>query len=357
MKWWNISLFVLMLFAPIQRTIADTIPEQKQNTPNITLVKSDTLKICYGDTMTVSLNSDSKNYSTNEKFVLNFQQQPKKRDYVNLIFPIFTLLLGFFLNRGYDHFIEKRKIKKSGERWVAELQGLEEPILSQKKSLEEFLVNHSIDKFEPPQLEVHQILDCEIFKSLDKSDLLKFIKTREKNYANVVKVSNSVHGFISSMNFIYNDITSRFNEYLEKTSNHVELFNEHLKQLNQSFGMFGVAIETETGKDPMENKVFSQMYSLFHKYISPYVETGDIEIFGLQKEFITRLSLIVATYRANKDIQEIAIHLSNCNMEIKAIRMEKRYLSENYGKVIEYLVKSKSNLDSVINSLIKSNKA
>ena len=354
MKWWTISLFVSMLFMPIQRTFADTIPKQKQNTPKITLVKSDTLEICYGDTMTVSLNSDSTNYSTNEKFILNFQQQPKKRDYVNLILPIITLLLGFFLNRGYEYFNEKRKIVRSGERWIAELQGLEEPILSQKKSLEEFLENHSIDKFEPPQLEIHQILDCEIFKSLEKSDLLKFIKTREKNYADVVKVSNSVHGFISSMNFIYNDITSRFNEYLENTSKHVELFNEHLKQLNQSFGMFGVAIETETGKDPMEDKVFNQMYSLFHKYISPYNETGDIELFGLQKEFIMHLSAIVATYRANKDIQKIAIHLSNCNMEIKAIRMEKRYLSENFGKVIEYLVKSKNNLDNVIKSLNKS---
>lgn len=354
MKWLTISLFVSLLFAPIQRTIADTIPEQKQNTPKITLGKSDTLEICYGDTMAVSLNSNSANYSTNEKLILNFQQQPKKHDYINLIFPIFTLFLGFFLNRGYDYFIEKRNIIKSGESWVAELQGLAEPILSQKKSLEEFLENHSIDKFESPQLEVHQILDCEIFKSLDKSDLIKFIKTIEKNYANVVKVSNSVHGFISSMNFIYKDITSRFNEYLEKTSDHVELFNEHLKRLNQSFGMFGVAIETETGKDPMENKVFNQMYSLFHKYISPYIETGDIDLFSLQKEFIPRLSAVVATYRTNKGIQEIAIHLSNCNMEIKAIRMEKRYLSENYEKVIEYLVKSKSNLDSVINSLSKS---
>jgi hypothetical protein len=353
MKWLINSLYFLMPFIPIQGTIVDSITKQKLNCLGITIPESDTLKVSYGNKLTVSLNSDSSKYSTNGSCVLNFQQISNKRDYVNLIFPILTLILGFFLNRGYDNFTEKRKIKKGGERWIAELQGLEEPILSQKKSIEEFIARHTVDKFETPHLEVHQLLNCEVFKSLDKTDLLKYIKTQEKNYSEVIKLSNSVHGFLSSLNFVYNDITKRFNEYLENASKHVELFNEHLQQMNRSFAMYGVAIEKDTGKRAEDNPVFSQMNGLFKKHITPFIDTGDIELFSLQKEFIVNLGIILSKYRADENIQEISIHLSNCNMEIRAIRMEKRYLSENFGNIIEYLVKSKNNLEKLVNNLSK----
>ena len=121
-----------MSFIPIQGTIVDSIPKPKLDCLSITIPESDTLKVSYGNKFTVSLNSDSSKYSTNGKCVLNFQQKSNKRKYINLIFPILTLFLGFFLNRGYDYFTEKRKIKKGGERWIAELLGLEEPILSRR---------------------------------------------------------------------------------------------------------------------------------------------------------------------------------------------------------------------------------
>jgi len=274
-----------------------------------------------------------------------------ERDYINLLFPILTLILGFFLNRGYDYFSNKKKIKKDGQRWITELRCLEQPLQDQKLSIEEFLKEQAIDKLDTPELIIHDILDCEIFKSLDKTNLLKYLEAKNKDFNKAIELSNGVHGFISSLQYISKTIKSRFNENIENTSKHFDLFNEYLQQLMQSFAQYGVKIEQATGKDPIQDATYKQIWDLFEKFIMPHLNDGNIEIFSLQKDFIIPLGEIISINRLNDDLREMAVISSNCNMEIKAIRMEKRYLTENYTKIISHLDKSKQNLDKLIEKI------
>lgn len=280
----------------------------------------------------------------NVKMIECKTEQSKKWDF----FPVFTLLLGFLLNRGYDYFLERRRIKKEGERWIAELRSLVKPIDEQKISIESFLESHQVDKFKTPELFIHQILDGEIFKSLDKSKLLKYLKSKSENFDKAVEKSNNIHGFISSLSFVYNDLTKRFNDYTEETSKHVDLFNEHLNQLSQSFDYYGINIEKRTGKDPTIDSVYSQILNLFSEHVVPHSEDGKIELFSFQIKFTKPLAEIVSTHRLNEDLKEISQLNSYCNTDIKAIRMEKRYLTENFKNSIKYLQKSNDSLKELI---------
>ena len=119
----------------------------------------------------------------------------------------------------------------------------------------------------------------------------------------------------------------------------------------QNFAQYGVKIEQTTGKDPIQDLTYKQIWDLFEKFIIPHLNDGNIEIFSLQKNFIIPLGEIISINRLNNDLREMSVISSNCNMEIKAIRMEKRYLTENYIKIISHLDKSKQNLDKLIKKI------
>jgi hypothetical protein len=330
---------------------ADTFSAHSQKHSGLMLKKSDSTEILNikrkTDTANVKTSIDTINVKV---FGINHNKKEKK-DYINLFLPILTLLLGFFLNRGYEYFAEKRRIKKDGERWIAELRSLEEPLDAQISSLKEFLTIHEQDKFETPEIKVFQILNCEVFKSLDKSNLLKYLESRHKDFPKAIQLSNNFHTYISAIAFSYDDITRRFNDYLNQASTHVDLFNAHLHQMMQSFAFYGVILEKKTNESPTNNDTFRQIHELFKKYIYPHTEDGEIDLFSLQSNFLKPLLDIISVNRLDENLKEISIHSSNCNLEIKAVRAEKEYLIKNFTKAIGHLMKLKENLVTLLEKL------
>jgi len=335
------SSLILLIFS--QQVSADTISIK------VNKQAKDTLKL--SETKKSDNNHTFKKDTLNVKVVDNVILKSEKKDHLNYIFPILTLILGFFLNRGYDYFAEKRRTRKEGERWIAELRCLDKPLQEQKELLEAFLKEHSIDKFDKPELVIHQMLNCEIFKSLDKSYLLKYLVTKEKDFPKAVNLSNNIHGFISSLNFFSNNIVQKFNEYLTKSSNHFSIFNEHLQQLTVNFSKYTVNLEKRTGLDPIHDVTYKKILELYQEHIMPHSEDGNIEIFDLQKKFIMPLAMIFSQNRLDDDLIEMSIVLSNCNMEIKAIRLEKRYLDDIFNAIIKHLIKSKEDLDKLLDKV------
>lgn len=343
MKIIKILIVSLVLLICIQKVNADSINldssiQQKETVLLSDMGKNDTITEQNTDTLTI-------------KVADKVELKSGIRDYINLLFPILTLILGFILNRGYDYFSQKNRIKKDGQRWITELRCLDQPLKEQKQSIKKFLKEQAIDKFDTPELIIHDILDCEIFKSLDKTNLLKYLDAKNKDFDKAVELSNSIHGFISSLQYISKTIKSRFNENIENSSKHIDLFNVYLQQLMLNFAQFGVKIEQETGIDPIHDPIYKQIWDLFEKFIIPHSNDGNIEIFSFQKNFIIPLGNLISQNRLNNDLREMSVISSNCNMEIKAIRMEKRYLTENYTKIISYLDKSKQNLDELIKKI------
>lgn len=95
-------------------------------------------------------------------------------EFLKYLFPILTLLLGIIIKEMIDKWSNTKKIKKSGTRWTAELRSLEEPIRNQIKSLNSFIAEHNEESFKIPKLNIYPALNGEVFKSLDKDDLIKY---------------------------------------------------------------------------------------------------------------------------------------------------------------------------------------
>jgi len=291
-------------------------------------------------------------YTENDTLKLRISERiEKKSDRKNnftLILPFLTLLLGFVLNRGFDYLLEREKIKKEGERWFAEIRCLTKPLKNQRESIENFLKVLNIEKFETPNLEIHQSLDCEIFKSLDKSVLLKYLNRMEKNFSKSVDISNKIHGFISSLTFYYTDIKKRYENYLNNSLELFEKFNETFQHLIYCVAQYGRKIEKETGQDPKKNKTFNQISNLFEKHVHPHAEDGDIELFSLHSNLLVPLVEITTENRLNDDLLELTHSLSECNNTFKSIKAEKKYLKINYTNINESLLSLETELENIL---------
>jgi len=336
----TISFILLMFYS--QETFSNSTTRKMKDTATSFTLESDNKPINIRQTTKDTLNVEV----TNSELI-----NTNKDRVINVIFPIFTLLLGFFLNRGYEFFSEKRKIQKFGERWIAELSCLTEPIEEQKKSIKDFLVEHSKDKYEPTDLIIYEILNCEVFKSLDKANLIQFLEQKNRTYSESVQLSNKVHVFISSLNFVSTNLKKRFEEYIENSSKHFTVFNNQLVQLMQDFGQLGIKIEQKTGNDPINFKFYKNILDLIDTYIGPHRIDGEIEIFSFQKEFITPITYILSENRLNEDLKEMTTTLLYCNLEIKSIQMEKNYLKEEFLKNIEFFEKLKVKLEELISDI------
>lgn len=278
--------------------------------------------------------------SGNEKYA--------KRNYFNLILPIITLFLGFILNRGFDYILERKRIKKDGERWFAEIRCLTSPISNQRKSIEKFLNALKIETFESPDLEIFQSLDCEIFKSLDKSALLKYLNRMEKDYSKSVDISNKIHGFISSLTFYYSNIKDRYEKYINNSLELFEKFNENFEHLIYCVAQYERKIEKETGQDPTNDETFNQISILFETHVYPHKDDGEIELFSLHKNLLTPLVDITTKNRLNDDLLELTHSLSKCNNTLKSIKAEKKYLIINLTNINESLLSLSSGLEIIL---------
>jgi len=258
-------------------------------------------------------------------------KQESQSDNFKYIFPIITLLLGIGINKGLDFFSDRRKTKKTGERWAAEIRCLEKPISNQILALEIFRNEHQKEKWDIPDLEIQTILNCEIFKSLDKAELIKYIKTiKGKSFGEAILTSNSIHGFISILTSNYELLQKKFDEYLTARSSYTTEYSKSLQSLMRAFANYQVALENELQKQDLTGEPrFEPIAHLFDTQILPHYVSGDYDIYVLEREFFRPLVEILAHLRHDPKINEMSEAISNCLSNSKAIKMEKSYLTEN----------------------------
>jgi hypothetical protein len=268
------------------------------------------------------------------------------------ILPILTLLLGIFINRGIDYRSEKKKIKKAGERWVAEIRCLETPLLKQVEELEKFQESMATISFEIPRVTVFSILNCDIFKSLDKSELLKFIEySTKQKFLECVRISNRTNGFITVTASIQEALKEKFNSFLKESSSLVSSFSKNLNALCLAFADYGVEIEKEISKDPLSDTRFAPIAKLFKDHIFSKSKDGNYNVPELEDSFFQPLITELSKVRLDNRTKELGQIASRCRTDIQGIRMEREYMKENTKKVIELYSRQHSELPEVIKEL------
>lgn len=267
------------------------------------------------------------------KFIL--MQNDEKIDYFKYIFPIITLIIGIGINRLIDYRNDIKKIKKSGKRWLSELQVLKNPISYQIENIDEFLIEHNNqEKHILPSPKLVTTLNCEVFNSLDKSELVEFLERFKKyNFHEAVEYSNEINGLVSLLKSTYINFRTIFEDYKINVSRHNEAVSRHLQSLMKEFIQYGIQLEKELEKDPINDPRYKQIYDLMELEILPYQENNDFDLYKLEKDFFKPLITILSRLRNDDRTYMMFDYARNGIIEIKAIKMEKYYLDVNFKNI------------------------
>lgn len=273
--------------------------------------------------------------------------------WVSIGLPIFMLLLGIAIPLLVDRFSKRRKSKKILKRWVAELRCLESPIQKQIEANEKFITEQSEETFEINAPTFSNVLDCNIFQTMDKGEFLQAIESIKKiDYKEAVKISNSTHGYINILTNTYATLMDKFQKYLDETSNYVSIFSEHFDELLKAYADYGVALEKQTGEDPyITNNEFRQITDLFSVHVMPNLDTGKYNVFELETVFFQPLLKLLSELRLDERINPMKSHLSKCVRAIKAIRMERIYVAKNMENVADNYKSQLTELENVVQPL------
>lgn len=290
------------------------------------LSKADTVRFNSGDSLYIKNQSSSSSART--LVVL----KETKSNFLKDILPLIALILGIVINKTLDWFKDRKQVTKTGERWVAELRGLEEPIQQQVAILDSILKDDTEDVYKQPELTVITNLSGEIFKTLDKSELLKYIQLKHRTlvYNSVVKISNQTHGIISIISNLDAALREKLKDYQNGISKYTVSINDSLPLLTQAFANYGVALERELpGTDLSKNPRYGPILKLFDTYILPHMHDGQFDAFELGENFFAPLIEIFTSMRQDDNIKQMSLASAKCLSGIKGLRMEKRYWREN----------------------------
>jgi hypothetical protein len=282
-------------------------------------------------------------------------KEKSKVDWLKYLLPLFTLFLGIWVKGFLEKRSNKNKIKKSGERWIAELRSLKEPLEQQIESLEKFQSENDTDEFEIPNLGLYSAVNGEVFKSLDKGELIKFIELKNKklDFKQIIKVSNRTNGYISILEKLYKTINEKFDKYLARISKYTSEFNANIQAFNIAFTDYGVTLEREIGGDPINDPRYRPLADLYSKYIMPRLVDGKLNPYHLDKHFFHPILQVLSHYRLEPQTKPLLNTITSCLNSIKAIRLEKHYITENIKVLIALYQKQLDELDKITSELEK----
>jgi len=269
------------------------------------------------------------------KVILSKRYDPADGWFVKYAYPVVLLLIGVMIPLFIEYFNEKKRIRKVGERWTAEIRSLETPMKSQIGQIEEYLIVHNQNNLTFPEFQIIEGLDCEIFRSLDKSELLKFLEQNKiSDYQKAVKLSNFINGYINIVKGSNTNLKEKFKEYSQQVSNYIMKVTENLTALSRAFGNYGVLLEQELNEEPTNDPRFMAIQNLFDEEIEPFRKSGKFEIYRLHDNFLVPFLHILANLRHDFRTNEMSKFVGNCIDAIKGIKMEKQYLKENFEIII-----------------------
>ena len=342
------KILILLLFFSFTSWSKEPSPFKKHtnSAKNIIAKKRDTIYLNACDTAQLIRPAND----TTQTNIYLFQQGSKNNLFKDIL-PILTLLLGIAINKFLDWLRDRRKITKAGERWVAEIRGLESPIKQQIDSLRQSVAGNFEKEYQYSDLGIITTLNCEIFKSMDKSDLLKYIERHKKNYPDVIKVSNRSHGFVSILTRLYDTLQEKYKEYINGSSKHISTVNENLQALSKAFANYGLALERELGANPIDDRRYRPIQDLFDKYIEPHRADGAFDLFELDEHFFQPLIKILADLRHDERTIQMSDATLACINGIKGIRMEKRYWKKNTLSITDLYSGQLSDLKNIADEI------
>ncbi|WP_396142229.1 hypothetical protein [Flavobacterium sp.] len=347
-----------------KKTIASNSKSQSKakNLTTISKLKIDTLESKY-----LNKNEAIIPVEPNKNTKIILVKEKNETDYPKYLLPIFTLLLGILINKLLDKYTDRIKIKKAGERWIVELRSTEEPIKAQIESLETFIELLSNQENEHPTLSIFTAINGEVFKSLDKNDLIKYIEQKNEKkwyqlplyredilkreeYKKIVEISNKTHGHISILVHQFEMIKEKWDSYLTGTSTHTTAFTKDLQIFNKETTIYSVSLEKEGANMDTDSR-FKPLFDLYMAYIYPHRETGKYNPLILETHYFLPIIKFLTPLRLDERTIPLASAATSCLNDIAGIKMEKTYMIENANTLIRRYKEQLEDLNPLINEI------
>lgn len=278
------------------------------------------------------------------------------------LIPLLSLILGFMLNKIYDFFTSKFRISKAGRRWLIELENITNLIPDQIENLKAFKEIAGKDEISKPVLFLNSTIRGEIFTSLDKNDLLKYIevkylttayyfqgtKNKLKTYQKLIEITTNTHNHLSRLNHYYEMTQKRYNDYLEGISVQTAALNISLQNFVIDQRSYFLLLERHP--NPENDKRVAKMTELYKNILYPLMK-GEIALNPpqLRDEYFVVLSTILVPVRHEEKVEELLDSVNRCLNSIAALNAERDYITTN----IDTLVERYTSLIAEGNSIIK----
>lgn len=324
------------------------------------------------DTLKIDLSSDRASIpiNTNESTQIIILKEKESSNTVKtllpLLFALIGLIFGFLLNRFYDWYNSRKKIKKSGKRWVIELRTLKETIKQQIKAIEEFVASLKKDEWMYDSLVFVTTIEGDIFTSLDKNDLLDYIESKNtsvyykrifmskedktKEYQLAVKISNRTHGFISTLAHHYSLLFERFNTFNDGVETTTRKFNDDLEVLRKQMNELNFQVMNEV-EMVYSNAEYSELLNLYVMLKDRFLKDMDFNPLNSDKIFLEPAIKVLTKLTKDRRILPISDTIAALFNDIKAIKAEREYIISNMHELMSRYNDSLATIDTVTDNI------
>ena len=256
-------------------------------------------------------------------------------------FPIIMLILGVLIDRIILWTTEYKRVKREGARWNSEIKSLLEPLKQQQETFKKFIKEYCDvkNRFDIPYIYTQVLLKCEIFDSLNKEDLYKYVQSLHKNDDISTKEYHKVIRVISEIKSCQNNLSDVISEMKSESNKLINLFNKYTQEYNRK-----LAVCLDDNLLPLAGAKLQDLYNEEINKQMPHVN-----ILELEDSFVRPSIVILAESKGDRLSR---IELRNCLQSmldtIQGLRNEKKYIQLNleqlmgeYSKAIETIASIK----------------
>lgn len=273
------------------------------------------------------------------------------------ILPIFTLILGVIIKELIDNFASRKRTKKIGKRWKAELEILVEPIEKQIKEIKVSVEHHISKHNDPPKLISIASLECENFESLDKTELLNYINRYYlKEYKNAVSLAGRINLQISIIKSNSKSLKERFLSSLTDAEKRHEKLNTNFQELIQSLHKYKTAIVNSEGEQALLGDKFNRIDKLYGEQVLPNIPDGKFDYLKLESDYFTPMINELDRLSVDPRTHEMASYTRKCLDSVAGIKMESTYFTINMNNHIKYFDQDQKDLNKILKELDDKNK-
>lgn len=248
------------------------------------------------------------------------------------IFPVITLLLGMGLNAGVEWLREQNRIKEAGKRWLAEVHAYTITVGQQIPKLDEFLIKANPEVYQFDELEMVVSLNGEIFKTLEKGDLLKYVH-KHHEYAHAIYLSNRLNGAIDITVNLSANLKAKYKEYSDGISKYSNSINTKMQDIGKDIGHWGLQVAKEIRANPIDYPHYKNVDDLYQEHIYNKEDKILSDLFELETKFLKPLLTALSPEVDDPLIRQIMDIIGACLHDIKGVRMERKYLRDNVVKI------------------------